>query len=247
MNPDITRLIALQKIDTAAHDAERRLASEPERLLMLDTTLEASRQHVVAAKGRVAENQAERRAIEKDVAMHQGRLSKFREQAMAVKTNQEYQAIQHEIAFAQTEIKALEDKILELMIEADDCASAAKGAEVQLAADQKAVERDKAALAAEGVELQNLVERLRAERHGVVGAIDPKVMATFALVSQRRSGVALAEARDGICTICHVRLRPQIFNSVLRNDEIIQCDSCLRILFSVPRAATDAPASPPTP
>ena len=29
---------------------------------------------------------------------------------MAVKTNQEYHAVQHEIAFAQTEIKTLEDR-----------------------------------------------------------------------------------------------------------------------------------------
>jgi hypothetical protein len=56
-------------------------------------------------------------------------------------------------------------------------------------------------------------------------------------VSQRRGGVAVAEARDGICTICHVRLRPQVFNTIRRNDEIIQCDSCQRILYFVPKAA----------
>jgi predicted nucleic acid-binding Zn-ribbon protein len=41
----------------------------------------------------------------------------------------------------------------------------------------------------------------------------------------------MAEARDGICTICHVRLRPQVFNNVRGNEEIIQCDSCQRILY----------------
>ena len=120
MNPDIERLIALQKIDSAAQDAERRLASEPERLRELEAKLETSRHGLAAATERAAENLTARRLIEKDVAMHQGRLSKFREQGMAVKTNQEYHAIQHEIAFAQTEIRTLEDKILELMLEADD-------------------------------------------------------------------------------------------------------------------------------
>ena len=56
-------------------------------------------------------------------------------------------------------------------------------------------------------------------------------------MSQRRNGVAVAEARDGICTICHVRLRPQVFNTVRRNEEIVQCDSCNRILYFVPAAA----------
>ena len=36
---------------------------------------------------------------------------------MAVKTNLEYHAMQKEIAFAQTEIKTLEDKMLERMLE----------------------------------------------------------------------------------------------------------------------------------
>jgi len=114
MNADLERLIALQKLDSSTHDAEHRLVDEPERLAALETRLETARQQVASAKQRLADNQNARRGVEKDVAVHQGRLSKFREQAMAVKTNQEYHAIQHEMAFAQAEIKTLEDKILEL-------------------------------------------------------------------------------------------------------------------------------------
>src|SRR6266550_4348064 len=129
MNADLERIIALQKLVSAAHDAERRLADEPEREKALDARLEAARQRVATAKERLAENQNARRTVEKDVAVHQGRLSKFREQAMAVKTNQEYHAIQHEMAFAQGEIKTLEDKVLEFMLEADEWTAAVKTAE----------------------------------------------------------------------------------------------------------------------
>src|SRR5215211_7143506 len=110
MNADLERLIALQQLDSAAMDAERRLAGEPERLRMMEAKLEAARLQVATAKERLAENQNARRAIEKDVAVHQGRLSKFRDQAMAVKTNIEYHAVQKEMSFAQTEIKVLEDR-----------------------------------------------------------------------------------------------------------------------------------------
>ena len=79
--------------------------------------------------------------------MQQGRLSKFREQGMAVKTNQEFHAIQHEIAFAQTEIKKLEDTMLERMIEADDLTAALKSAETQLAAETKAIDAERKAAA----------------------------------------------------------------------------------------------------
>ena len=61
--------------------------------------------------------------------------------------------------------------------------------------------------------------------------IAPHVLAVFELVSSRRHGIGVAEARQGICSICHVRLRPQVFNTVLRNDQIVQCDSCQRILY----------------
>jgi predicted nucleic acid-binding Zn-ribbon protein len=139
------------------------------------------------------------------------------------------------MAFAQAEIKTLEDKILERMVEADDLTAAVKKAETALSTEQKTVDAEKKALAGESVQLKAQLEQLRAERGALVGAIDPKVLAMFDLVSKRRNGLAVAEARDGICTICHVRLRPQVFNTVRRNEEIIQCDTCQRILFFVPQ------------
>jgi len=241
MNADLERVIALQRLDSTAHDAQRRLADEPERTKALDARLEAARQHVASAKGRLAENQHARRAIEKDVAVHQGRLSKFREQAMAVKTNQEYHAIQKEIGYAQTEIKTLEDQILEHMLEADELTALVKRFDTELADEQKTVDADRRTMTVEHGELQSSLERIAAERVTLVAALDPQLLAIYDLMSKRRNGVAVAEARDGICTICHVRLRPQVFNTVRRNEQIIQCDSCQRILYFVPAPATATP------
>ncbi len=63
----------------------------------------------------------------------------------------------------------------------------------------------------------------------------------FERVAHGRRGIAVAEARDGLCTVCHVRLRPQMFNEVRRNDGLHQCDSCTRILYYVGPAAGSAP------
>ena len=62
-------------------------------------------------------------------------------------------------------------------------------------------------------------------------------------LARRRNGIAVAPARDGICTICHVRLRPQVFNTVLKNEQIMQCDWCQRILYYVPKPAGAATGS----
>jgi len=234
MNADLERVIALQRLDSAAHDAQRRLAAEPERTRALEARIETAKQRVADAKQRLSDNQARRREIEKEVAVHQGRLSKFREQAMAVKTNEEYHAVQKEIAYAQTEIKGLEDRVLEQMLDADDLSSAVKRSEKELADEQKAADGERKAMAAEFTELRASLERIAGERAALVAALDPHVLAVFELVSKRRNGIGVAEARDGICTICHVRLRPQVFNTIRRNDAIIQCDSCQRILYFVP-------------
>jgi uncharacterized protein len=239
MNADIQRLIDLQRLDSIAIEAMRHLAEEPERLKSLDSRVEGARARVTEAKERLAAVQTARREVEKEVAVHQGRLSKYRDQIMAVKTNIEYQAMQKEIEFAQNEVKALEDTILERMLEGDECAATVKQAEAALAAEQKDVDAQRRSLSAEIASKKDAIARVKAERGNVIGALDPKVLAVFELVASRRSGVAMAEARDGICTICHVRLRPQVFNSVRRNEEILQCDRCNRILyFATPAAST---------
>lgn len=238
MHADLERVIALQHLDTQASQARRKLAEGPEREAAFAARIESAQQRLADAKAQLAANQDARRAIEKDVALHQGRLSKYRDQAMAVKTNQEYHAIQHEIAHAQGEVKKHEDAILERMIEADDLAATIKAAEAQLASEQKTIEADRKAIQAEHGELQQSLDRLIADRAAIVAAIDKQVLSTYELAAAKRQGVAVAEAKDGICTICHVRLRPQVFNIVRRNDGITQCDSCQRILYFVPATTT---------
>jgi predicted nucleic acid-binding Zn-ribbon protein len=246
MNADLERLIALQRIDSTAEAARRKLADEPEHDKSLEARLETARQRVAVAKQQVAENQTVRRTLEKDVAIQQARLSKFRDTLMAVKTNIEFTAVQKEIGFAQGEVKALEDKMLERMLEADDLTSALKRAEIELAAEQKAIDADRRATSAAHVELQASVDRMAKERAELLGSLNQQLLALFEMIARKRNGIAVAEARDGVCTICHVRLRPQVFNEVRRNDPILQCDHCNRILYFVaaPAAAAASDTSP---
>jgi predicted nucleic acid-binding Zn-ribbon protein len=84
------------------------------------------------------------------------------------------------------------------------------------------------------------------ERAELLGSLNAQLLTLFEMIARKRNGIAVAEARDGVCTICHVRLRPQVFNEVRRNDSILQCDHCNRILYFVaaPAAAAAADASP---
>jgi predicted nucleic acid-binding Zn-ribbon protein len=243
MHADLERVIALQRLDSEAAAARKKLAEGPEREKIFDERLETARQRLADGKARLAANLEARRTIEKEVAVHQGRLSKYRDQAMAVKTNQEYHAIQHEIAHAQGEIKKHEDGILEHMVEADDLAATIKASETQLATEQKTIDADRKRMHAEDAELQRTLDTLGAERATLVAAIDKRILAMYDIAIAKRQGIAVAEVKDGICTICHVRLRPQMLNEVRRNEAIVQCESCQRILYYVPVPASQTQAS----
>ena len=47
-------------------------------------------------------------------------------------------------------------------------------------------------------------------------------------------GTAIARAEGERCTICQVRLRPAVFAEVRKNESLVQCDSCNRILYFIP-------------
>lgn len=244
MNPDLNRLIQLQKLETTADEARRKIADHPQRIEALDVRLAAAREAVAAAKALLTDAQTTRRAEEKEVAIVQARLAKYKDQLLEVKTNREYQAMLHEIETAQNDVKAREDRILESMMASDELGAAVKRAETDLKTVEKEVGAERQALEQEVAALDAELERTAKARAGLTREISQPALAIFEQVAKGRKGIAVSEARDGMCMICHVRLRPQVFNEVRRNDTLIQCDSCRRILFFAGESPAAAPQAP---
>jgi predicted nucleic acid-binding Zn-ribbon protein len=235
MSPDLQRLIKLQQLESTITDARATIAAHPQRLADADSRLNESKQTVDAVKARVKENQEARRDLEKDVAVYQGRLTKFKDQLSLVKTNKEYQAMQHEIATAQSDLGAVEEKVLERMLEADTIAADAKRAEGALATRQKEIDAEKKELAQELTSVEASLKQATEARTELLKDLEPRLIALFEQVARVRKGVAISTAtRDGLCALCHVRLRPFVFQQVRQNDAIIQCESCQRILYWIP-------------
>src|SRR5689334_19248338 len=101
MHPSLEHLIRLQQLETDAAERKRRLAELPTRVTAVDTAIAAAKAAKEAAAALVAENQAARRAADRELGVQQSRLTKFKDQLMEVKTNKEYTAMQHEIATAE--------------------------------------------------------------------------------------------------------------------------------------------------
>jgi uncharacterized protein len=244
MLPDLERLIELQEIESKATGASRGIAEAPGRIAALDALLHAATAALDTAKQSLAANKAARNIIDKDLAVAQQRQGKYKEQLMQVKTNDEFRAMQHQIDAAAVEIGAQEEKTLVSMMEADEINAAIKKAEAALKAAQAKVSSERAAIEQEVTSNQAVVEAMTAARAKLVASMDNKgVIDTFERIAKVR-GTAVARAEGERCTLCQVRLRPAVFVNVLKNDQIVQCDSCQRILYFI---APSPPASPAPP
>ena len=237
MHSDLQHLIELQDLDLAADRARRRIADLPAAQQALEARIAERSAAVTAVKERIAAAQNARRELEKELAAIQGRLSRYKGQLMEVKTNKEYQAMQKEMSVAEHEVRTHEDKLLDHMEQSEAFAVELKAAEGALKAAQAEVGREQQALDGERAERQQELDRVTAARTAIVAQLSREALMLFERIAHGRKGIAVAEARDGLCTLCHVRLRPQMFNQVRRNDALNQCDSCTRILYYVPPAA----------
>ena len=226
-----------------AERLRRQMADVPAAQAALDERLTALTAAVAAVKERIATSQTARRDIEKDLAAVQGRLSKYKDQLMEVKTNKEYHAMQTEIGAAEQLVRSQEDRLLDRMEEAETLAAELKSAENALKTGQADVAKERARLDAERGTSEAELNKTTGERATLAASISAPALALFEHVAKHRKGLAMSEARDGHCMQCHVRLRPQVYNDLRRNERLIQCESCSRILYYIAPPATAA-ASP---
>ena len=234
--PALASLVALQRLDSAADAARKRLAELPAAEQAIDAALAAAASALDGVKARLHDNQQARRALEKDVAAVDTRLARFDDHKAAIKTNLEFTALLHEIATAKTEKDALEEKILVLMEAADQLAAELKADERDLAQKKKDGEAARGAITAERTTLDADLARLVHERTGEARGLDAPLLAKYEQLLKQRRGLAVAAMVGEICSACHVRLRPHMAQAVRRNDEIVPCESCQRLLYFVETA-----------
>src|SRR5690242_9206789 len=129
MNSDLKQLIRLQSIDLSIQELRTRVDRFPSISKALDEKLKSAQAGVEATKEKGKSNQANRKKLESEIGTIEGKISKYRDQMMAVKTNEEYRALQHEIEHSQQAIRKVEDEILNLMLEAETTQADLKSAE----------------------------------------------------------------------------------------------------------------------
>jgi predicted nucleic acid-binding Zn-ribbon protein len=241
MNPDLERLIQLQAADQQIARLNAEIAALPKRVAAIESKLADTKAQVEKSKQAIAATQSDRRRLEGEIRGQQEKISKYRDQSLSVKTNEQYKALLQEIQFAEAEIRNCEDKILEGMIAVESQDKDLKAAEADLKSETAEIEKEKAEARARTAEDESQLAEWAGKRDSLRAAISADALRYYDRVAKLR-GTGISEAREQICGTCYVMLRPQTYNEVRTNEQIIACDSCGRILYYDPSHEPEAAA-----
>ena len=233
MNPDLTNLIALQEADRELARLLAEIAELPKRVAVIEQKLAGARSQMEVAQAALKADDAARRKHESEIQDRRGKISKYRDQMLEVKTNDQYKALVHEVEFAEKDIRSFEDKILELMLDADARQADIKAAERVLKEETAKIEKEKAEARAKTAEDEALAAEWNQKRDALRVHINENTLRQYDRVAKYR-GTGLAEAVDHRCSGCQMMLRPQVYNEVRTNERIVFCDSCQRVLYFNP-------------
>jgi predicted nucleic acid-binding Zn-ribbon protein len=234
MTSDLQNLIELQQIDSQIAGLRAEIAALPKHVAEIEAKLAAAKAKVESTLAAAKADEGARRKYESDIQDQQQKISKYRDQSLNVKTNQEYKALMEEIKFAEQKIAASEDKILEIMVAADTRKELLKKAETELKADTAENEREKEEARQRTAIDEKELSELTTRRNALRTSVGEDVLRQYDHVLKVR-GSALAPVYDNqLCSACSVMLRPQVFQEVMTNEQFMTCDYCRRILYYVP-------------
>jgi predicted nucleic acid-binding Zn-ribbon protein len=233
MLPDVEKLIALQQADREILRLKEEIAALPRRVAAIGERLAGTMAVLEKAKTAVKADEAARRKYESAILDQQQKISKYRDQSLAVKTNEQYKALLHEIQFAEQDIRAHEDKILELMVNAEIREKDVRAAEARLKAETAEIEKEKVEARRRTAEDEQQLAEWNAKRDQARTGVDADLLPQYDRVAKHR-GTGLSEARDHKCLACQVMLRPQTYNEVRAGTQVVFCESCQRILYYDP-------------
>ena len=235
MHPAIPHLIELQRVDHQIAALRAELETFPKRIRGADAKVSGARAELAAVKETHTQGATERKKLEFDVQQWKDRARKYRDQSGAVKTNESFKALQHEITNAEAEVAKAEDRQLEVMMAGEELDRRVKLAESRLKEAEQAVAAERKEIQAQGAEKKRQLEGVLAERERIIALVPEDLRELYARIAKRHNGTAMAEARDGQCRGCGMRVLPHILQELRTetNEELYRCESCGLILYTL--------------
>lgn len=233
MHPGLKNLIELQRIDLEIARVQSLLAEFPKRLAEAEAPVATARNALNQSKDARHANLKERKKLELEVETWKEKARKYRGQSAEVKSNEAYKALLHEIETAETEVRKAEDKLLDDMVGGEEYERQVKAAEKALAQAETASKQAGESLEAERQRLEHTAQAVSQQREQALSGVPEDLLFRYHRLARRYHGFAVARMVDEACTGCRVHLRPNMVQRVrqLDSEEIVECESCTRILY----------------
>jgi predicted nucleic acid-binding Zn-ribbon protein len=237
---DYEKLIRLQEIDSEIRQTSLFLESIPPLIEDIDKKLADSGHIAAAAKERMVQSQKKRREIEAEVKDLRVQIGKYKRQTNEVKTNKEYSAILKEIEESERKVDGLEETFISEMLLEDDIQKEIRAANQRLSEDQDKMALEKARLSQKKREAEDKAAALNGQREGLLALLPADQVNLYLRIFQNKGGVALSPVTDDFCSMCHMRVRPQVLNELKGALKLILCENCGRVLYYKPKAEEKA-------
>jgi len=179
----------------------------------------------------VAQLSGQRSDLAHDLVLEEGNIAKAEGRLPTIKTQREYVAVLKEIDTAKKMNKDIQDKIASLDGQLEGLKGDRDEKTGELAALKEQVAARQGEIAAAVADCDRVLGDGDNRRDGFLEKLPTSIRKRYEMLLDRRGGLAVVEARQGVCCGCNMNLPPQLFNSLYRTAEILSCPHCNRMLF----------------
>lgn len=174
----------------------------------------------------------EQRELETDIEAKQAQAQKYDQQLFAIKKNEEYQALLHEIDLLKKQVGLREERVIAIMMELDNARARLDEDRKRIDAELQEVERQTAIIDAELAETRREREGLETQRSPLVEQVAPDLLARYRRIrTSKKTGPAVVALNDEVCSGCHMRVPPQVVNELMAGSKLHACAHCGRLLY----------------
>ena len=231
MEHELSTIYEAQKIELKIIENESKLLQTPRALREMDDKMQALKTKTDKEKEIIEELEKEKRKKEKELEVDKDKIKKLEAKLYEVKTNKEYQAMLKEIETAKQTNDKTEEDILVLMDKVEDLKKDFVVSTEELKKNEKEIQTEKSRIEVEIQSMDKVISQLKTERNNLLSVVGDPLKSIYLVLVEKRNGIAVANAKNGVCLGCYMNIPPQLFIEVTKNRELIQCPSCNRILY----------------
>jgi predicted nucleic acid-binding Zn-ribbon protein len=224
------QLYKLQQVDLELQRKQQEL-SEIESRLSDDKALVAAESKLASQKEQLEDARKKQKNAEWELEDLQEKVRQIDSKLYSGKTKDPKELInlEKEVKGLKSQIRPKEDALLGLMSQVEEIEAKVKTTAEELERLKREWEQSQETLGQKESEVETVLAKLRGDRNGLVQQIDPEVLNTYERLRLTR-GQAVVKVERGKCQGCHITVPTSQWQKA-RAGDLIQCNSCSRILY----------------